>query len=289
MYFFYIVKGLTCGMVCPVSELCVGSCNMAATEEGAINIGGLQAFAVEAFKKMNLKQIRDPTATPPEQLPESYKAPIALIGCGPASISCATFLARMGYQNVTIFEKNQFGGGLSSLEIPQSRLAGDVVDFEISLMKDLGVKVEYGRELGKNLSIEQLQKDGYKAIFVGIGLPDPQKNSIFKGLTAEQGFFTSKDFLPLVMKASKPGICGCNNDATVLPKLFGKVVVLGAGDTAMYVVMLYIFIYFFQIGIVAQVPFVAVPNVSPWFSEEDFLKFVPYLRNLTLSRMNVVI
>src|SRR5579863_8089678 len=87
--------GLTCGMVCPTSDLCVGSCNLAATEEGAINIGGLQQYACEVFKKMDIPQIRDPSLPALEDLPPSYKAKIALIGCGAASISCATFLGRL--------------------------------------------------------------------------------------------------------------------------------------------------------------------------------------------------
>jgi dihydropyrimidine dehydrogenase (NADP+) len=66
---------------------------------------------------MGIKQIRDPEATPLDQLPESYQAKIALIGCGPASISCATFLARLGYTNVHVYEKYDFGGGLSSTEV----------------------------------------------------------------------------------------------------------------------------------------------------------------------------
>ena len=84
--------GLTCGMVCPTSDLCVGGCNLYGTEEGPINIGGLQQFATEVFKEMGLRQIRDPSALPVEQLPQSYRSKIALIGCGPASICCATFL-----------------------------------------------------------------------------------------------------------------------------------------------------------------------------------------------------
>jgi ribulose 1,5-bisphosphate synthetase/thiazole synthase len=67
---------------------------------------------------------------------------IALIGCGPASISCATFLARLGYSDITIFEKDDTIGGLSTNEIPQYRLPYDVVAYEIQLMKDLGVKVD---------------------------------------------------------------------------------------------------------------------------------------------------
>lgn len=97
-------------MVCPTSDLCVGSCNLAATEEGPINIGGLQQFATETFKLMGLKQVLPPEAGSGP----SYNSKVALIGCGPASISCATYLARLGYTDLTIFEKNEFAGGLSS-------------------------------------------------------------------------------------------------------------------------------------------------------------------------------
>eukprot|EP01132_Coremiostelium_polycephalum_P000374 gene374-471_t len=223
--------GLTCGMVCPVSTLCQYSCNLAANEEGPINIGGLQQFATEIFKKMNIPQIRDPTLTPIDQLPESYRAKIALVGCGPASISCATFLARLGYTDVTIFEKEQYLGGLSSAEIPQYRLSYDVVQFEIKLMQDLGVKVVYGKKLGVDgFTVESLKKQGYEAIFLGLGMPEPKIDKVFQGLTEAEGFFTSKEFLPAVSKGSKPGMCGCSSSQ--LPDIRGRVVVLGAGDTA---------------------------------------------------------
>lgn len=131
---------------------------MYGAEEGPINIGGLQQFATEVFKKMDIPQIRDPSLPPLDQLPESYQEKIALIGCGPASISCATFLARLGYTNVTIFEKDEHLGGLSSTEIPQYRLPFDVVQFEIKLMKDLGVKIVTGRALGENgFTVESLK------------------------------------------------------------------------------------------------------------------------------------
>eukprot|EP00106_Octopus_bimaculoides_P021562 XP_014789004.1 PREDICTED: dihydropyrimidine dehydrogenase [NADP(+)]-like [Octopus bimaculoides] len=223
--------GLTCGMVCPTSDLCEGGCNLAAVEEGPINIGGLQQFAVEVFKQMKIPQIRDPSLPSIENLPNSYRAKIALLGCGPASISCATFLARLGYSDITIFEKNNYVGGLSSSEIPQFRLPYDVVDFEIQLMKDLGVKVELGQALSESqLTISKLRKDGYAAIFIGIGLPDPRKSGIFANMTEEKGFYTSKSFLPKVALASKAGMCSCK---PYLPKLHGKVIVLGCGDTAM--------------------------------------------------------
>eukprot|EP00039_Didymoeca_costata_P011338 m.158470 g.158470 ORF g.158470 m.158470 type:complete len:1082 (-) comp15137_c0_seq4:107-3352(-) len=221
--------GLSCGMVCPTSDLCVGGCNLAAAEEGAINIGGLQHFATEMFIKMKVPQIRDPSATPISQLPESYKAPIALVGCGPASISCASFLARLGYSDITVFEKEEFVGGLSSSEIPGFRLPYAAVNSEVELMKDLGVKV-VKKSLGKDYTLKNMRDEGYKCVFVGIGLPDPKVADEFQGLTEKQGFFTSKGFLPKVAKASKSGIS--SNCKSGLPRLHGNVVVLGAGDTA---------------------------------------------------------
>ncbi|XP_017094650.2 dihydropyrimidine dehydrogenase [NADP(+)] [Drosophila bipectinata] len=219
--------GLTCGMVCPTSDLCVGGCNLQASEAGPINIGGLQQFATEVFKQMGVHQRRTPQA---EANPLGQK--IALLGGGPAGLSCATFLARLGYRDVTIFEQRSYLGGLSASEIPQYRLPIAAVDFEISLVKDLGVRIETGRSLStKDLTIQGLLSKGYDAVFVGIGLPEPKLNPIFKGLSASNGFYTSKNFLPLVSEGSKPGLCACKA-AAGLPKLHGNVIVLGAGDTA---------------------------------------------------------
>ncbi|XP_038127449.1 dihydropyrimidine dehydrogenase [NADP(+)] [Cyprinodon tularosa] len=222
--------GLTCGMVCPTSELCVGGCNLYASEEGPINIGGLQQFATEVFSKMGIPQVRNPELPPANEMPESYHVPIALIGCGPASLSCASFLARLGYDKITIFEKQKYIGGLSLSEIPQFRLPYEVVQFEIDLMKDLGVKVICEKGLGVNgMSLSSLNEEGFKAVFIGIGLPQANRAEIFQGLTLEQGFYTSKDFLPMVASASKKGMCQCRS---ALPELKGVVIVLGAGDTA---------------------------------------------------------
>uniref|UniRef100_A0A069DXZ8 Dihydropyrimidine dehydrogenase [NADP(+)] n=1 Tax=Panstrongylus megistus TaxID=65343 RepID=A0A069DXZ8_9HEMI len=218
--------GLTCGMVCPTSDLCVGGCNLQASEEGPINIGGLQQFATEVFKEMGIKQII-PSASANKKKMASAK--IALIGAGPASLSCATFLARLGYTNLTIYEKQPFIGGLSSSEIPEYRLPYGVVQFEVDLVKDLGVKIECSRFLGtEDVTIKKLLNNGCDAIFIGIGLPQPKIIPIFQNLTPEMGYFTSKSFLPKVSKGSKPGLC-CQ---AKLPQLYGNTVVLGAGDTA---------------------------------------------------------
>uniref|UniRef100_A0A7S1KR95 dihydropyrimidine dehydrogenase (NADP(+)) n=1 Tax=Percolomonas cosmopolitus TaxID=63605 RepID=A0A7S1KR95_9EUKA len=236
---------LSCGDVCPVSELCEGSCNLAKMEgasgaevgaglgKGAINIHGLQAYAVDTFRKMNVPQIRDPSL-PLDNLPQSYSAKIALVGAGPSSVSCATFLARLGYTDVTIFEKQAFSGGLSSLEIPQTRLPFETIEFETRLALDLGVKFQYNKEFGKDISVESLRKDGYKAIYLAFGLPDAKRTKLFANLTdGKDGFYTSKTFLPLVTGASKTAsACACKSEKPQLPKLYGKVVILGCGDTA---------------------------------------------------------
>lgn len=94
---------------------------------------------------MKIPQTRIPGQTVPYA-----NTKIALIGCGPASLSCATFLARLGYDDITIYEKEKYVGGLSSSEIPQYRLPFDAVSFEVDLVRDLGVKIEYERRLAED-------------------------------------------------------------------------------------------------------------------------------------------
>lgn len=139
-------------------------------------------------------------------------------------MSCATFLGRLGYTNIKIYEKNSYAGGLSSSEIPQYRLPYQAVQFELKLMLDLGIKVEYNKELGRDITIKDL-KEKSTAIFLGIGLPEPKKPSIFDNLSSENGFYTSKDFLPKVAVGSKPGLsCACKptNNENKLPIMNGK-------------------------------------------------------------------
>ena len=147
---------------------------------------------------------------------------------------------------MTIYEKESFVGGLSSTEIPSYRLPYDVVAYEVKLATDLGVKVEYGKALGVDFTVESLKADGAEAVFVGIGLPDPRTTPAFEGLTPDNGFWTSKDFLPIVMKASKTGLCG--DAAPALPQVSGHVLVLGAGDTVCGDVGVCVFFSGFWIG-----------------------------------------
>jgi len=234
--------GYSCGAICPTSDLCVGGCNLAGTKAGPINIGGLQAFTTSMFKKMRIKQIRDPKLPPIEALGADYKKRIAVIGAGPAGISCASFLGRLGYSNVDVLEALPYGGGLSASEIPQYRLDSEHVAWEIQMMEDLGVKVHYKKALGTDYTINDLKTKGcpgvsdkpYDAVFCGVGLPSAKTTEEFAGLTAKDGFYTSKSFLPVSAAASKPEVaCACGGAAAnALPQLSGKVLVLGAGDTA---------------------------------------------------------
>jgi dihydropyrimidine dehydrogenase (NADP+) len=157
---------------------------------------------------MRIPQILDPSQDG-NSLNEKYSSKIALIGCGPASMSCATFLARLGYKDLTIFEKQDYLGGLSSSEIPQYRLPYDAVNFELELVQDLGVKIVSKKPLTiekDGLTVKSLLNElGYKAVFLGIGMPNPNIDPMFQDLTTKEGFYTSKNFLPLVSKSSKAG------------------------------------------------------------------------------------
>ena len=97
---------------------------------------------------------------------------VIIIGSGPAGITCAGDLARMGY-NVTIFESLHKPGGVLSYGIPEFRLPKDIVAFDIDYVKSLGVKIEVNFLAGKTKSIDELEKDGFKAFFIciGAGLP----------------------------------------------------------------------------------------------------------------------
>jgi dihydropyrimidine dehydrogenase (NADP+) len=125
---------------------------------------------------MGIRQIRNPALPPLDALPESFRAKIALVGCGPASLSCGTFLARLGYSHIDVFEKEEFAGGLSASEIPQYRLPAQAVMFEKKLMEDLGVRVHYKQQLGRDFTVTDLKKKkGYEVVFLGLGLPEPKR------------------------------------------------------------------------------------------------------------------
>lgn len=150
--------GATCARVCPVQELCEGACVLGA-EHKPIAIGRLQRHAMDHFYSNGAWRFPAPT-------PTGKKA--AVIGAGPAGLSCAGELAKLGH-GVTLFEKRNFGGGLSTYGIISLREPMEVALREVEMIQRLGVRVETARELGADLKIEDLQRE-FDAIFLGLGL-----------------------------------------------------------------------------------------------------------------------
>ncbi|KAH3758833.1 dihydropyrimidine dehydrogenase [Pelomyxa schiedti] len=214
--------GLTCGLLCPAEHTCRGCCNLRDRLGGSIEISRLQQFACDVYRKMELTQIRDPSL--PSTLAPSYQTKIALIGAGPASLSCATYLARMGYSDITIFEKAIRPGGQPNLTIPEFRIPSYVTDFEAKLVTELGVKMEFGQVLGTSFTLESLKAKGFGTLFVGVGLPNPFTLPIFT--EPANNLVTSTAFLSDVAAATRPPNTG------KLPIMSGHVLVLGGGDVA---------------------------------------------------------
>ncbi len=142
--------------------------------------------------------------------------PIAVIGAGPAGISCAYYLREMGYP-VTIFEKENKPGGMLVNGIPSFRLEKNVIEAEIDVLKEMGVEIQCGVEVGKDITLDDLRAKGYRAFFVGIGA----QGGRMLGLENEdaQGVETGVSFLRRV-----------NQDNTIT--LDGDVVVIGGGNVA---------------------------------------------------------
>ena len=167
-----------CGRICPHKSQCEGSC-IRGIKSNPVNIGDIEAFlgdkAIdENYSMSELRKINS-------------KKNVAIIGSGPAGLTCAAFLARRGV-NVTIFEKYSKLGGILRHGIPEFRLPKDVLDKNIEKIINLGIKVEANKELGRNLDLEQLRQE-YDAIFLAIGaniswkmgIPGEDLNGVFGG------------------------------------------------------------------------------------------------------------
>ena len=144
-----------------------------------------------------------------------------MIGAGPAGMSCAYYLAEMGYANVTVFDRNPVPGGMLTLGIPSFRLERKVINAEIDVLKKMGVKFKCGVEVGKDITIDELRKQGYKGFFVAIGA----QNSAKLGIAGEdlKGVYGGVDFLRDVNLGNKV-------------EIGKKVAVIGGGNVAMDVV-----------------------------------------------------
>ncbi|MFQ5951997.1 MAG: NADPH-dependent glutamate synthase [Candidatus Omnitrophota bacterium] len=207
-----------CGRVCPQEDQCELKCVLMKTGN-PINIGALERFAADFEKTLE----RMKKATPPVK---QDKEKVAIVGSGPAGLTCAADLAKMGYR-VTIFEGLHKSGGVLTYGIPEFRLPKNIVEEEVREIKKLGVEVKLSYLIGRTKTIEQLREEGYEAFFIasGAGLP------YFMGIEGENlnGVYSANEFLTRVnlMKAYK-------FPEYDTPVNVGKVVaVIGAGNVAM--------------------------------------------------------
>jgi NADPH-dependent glutamate synthase beta subunit-like oxidoreductase len=142
---------------------------------------------------------------------------IAIIGAGPAGISCAYYLAEKGYRNVTIFEKNRKPGGMLVYGIPSFVIEKNIVESEIDVLREMGVTIKCGVTVGKDITLDELRARGYKAFYLGIGCQGGRKT----GVPGEgsDGVMTGVEFLHKVTE---------NEHYT----LSGDTVVIGGGNVA---------------------------------------------------------
>lgn len=156
-----------CGKICPHMSQCMGNC-IRGIKTSPVNIGKLEAFVGDMALKNNYSMDNTNNKIVKNN---NIKNKIAIIGSGPAGLTCAAFLARSGFQ-VTIFEKYNKLGGLLRHGIPEFRLEKKLLDNVINKILNLGIKVEYGKELGVNIFLEELLNK-YNAVFIAIGANIP--------------------------------------------------------------------------------------------------------------------
>lgn len=175
-----------CGHVC--NRRCEDACTRGTVDE-AVAIDEVKRFLAERDLKAETRYI--PKKTIPS-LKGGFDEKIAIIGAGPAGLSCAYYLALTGYKP-TIFEKNEEPGGMLRYGIPSYKLEKDLLAAEIDVIRKLGVEIRCGVEIGKDITIEELREQGYKGFYVAIGCQRGRK----PGITGEnaKGTYAAVDFL----------------------------------------------------------------------------------------------
>ena len=206
-----------CGRVCPQENQCEGLCVRGLKNE-PVAIGRLERFVAD-YHNANKKDFN-------KEKPESNGHKVAIVGSGPAGLTCAGDLSKLGY-DVTIFEALHLAGGVLVYGIPEFRLPKSIVQKEIDGLKDLGVKIETNIVIGKTISIDELMTEfGFEAVFVGSGAGLPK----FMNIPGEnlKGVYSANEFLTRVnlMKAYK------DNSSTPI-KNSKNVAVVGGGNVAM--------------------------------------------------------
>lgn len=203
-----------CGRVCPYERQCEGECTLGKTGE-PLGIGHLERFVSDYERKKGFGKIK---------LPKLTGKHIAVVGSGPAGLTCAGDLAKMGH-SVTILEALHEAGGVLTYGIPDFRLPNEILNSEIAYIKSLGVKIEHDVVVGKTVTIDELKKD-YDAVFIGTGAGLPH----WLGVRGENlnCIYSSNEFLARVnlMKAYEFP----KYDTPV--RIGKKVVTIGAGNVS---------------------------------------------------------
>ncbi len=206
-----------CGRVCPQETQCEGKC-IRGIKGDAISIGKLERFVADWARENGIK---------PESAKEKNGRKVAVIGSGPAGLTCAGDLARLGY-DVTIFEALHEAGGVLVYGIPEFRLPKeDVVAKEIANVESLGVKIEKNVIIGKSITIDELiEEEGFEAVFIGSGAGLPK----FMGIPGENanGVFSANEYL------TRSNLMKAFSEDSNTPLMRGKkVAVVGGGNVAM--------------------------------------------------------
>lgn len=204
-----------CGRVCPQETQCEQRCVLA-NKGDSVSIGKLERFAADYARRHHVNI---------SEKPRALDKKVAVIGAGPAGLTCAGELAKMGYQ-VTIFEALQESGGVLTYGIPEFRLPEEVVAAEVENIKKLGVKIENNTVVGRTLTIDELINDGYEAVFIGSGAGLPK----FMNIPGENlnGVYSANEFL------TRNNLMRSFDEEYDTPVNVGKkVAVIGGGNVAM--------------------------------------------------------
>ncbi len=209
-----------CGRVCPQEIQCEGVCVVGAKKgKEPVAIGALEMFIADYARKNGIKNIN--------KVKKKSNKKVAIIGSGPAGLTAASELAKMGH-DVTIYEAFHKAGGVLLYGIPEFRLKKEILKYELNALINLGVKIEYNSVVGKSVDIDELLDEmGYDAIFIGVGAGLPK----FMNIKGEDlnGVFSANEYLTRtnLMRAFEFP----KYDTPIIP---GKnVVVIGAGNVAM--------------------------------------------------------
>lgn len=213
-----------CGRIC--NKRCEAECTRGGVDE-AVAIDEVKRFVAD-------HDLNEETRFVPKmvnQIGRPYEEKIAIIGAGPAGMSCAYYLANKGYP-VTVFDKNAVPGGMLTLGIPSFRLEKDVLNAEIDILREMGVEFKCGVEVGKDVTIQQLREQGYKGFYLAIGAQKSAKLNI----TGEElnGVYGGVDFLREVNLGNAPAIgkkCAVVGGGNVAMDVCRSAVRLGAEET----------------------------------------------------------